>query len=200
MDNILVQHRVNTINDLKSIPTHFGIEVDIREQNGDLICAHDPVSKGELFKDFLFQFNHKFIIANIKEEGIEKDVIACIEENKIENYFLLDVTFPYLVKLFKEGINKIALRVSDFEQFDEDIVNKFNIEWIWLDAFEQFPIKELKKIKFCSKYFNLKVCLVSPELHMSRSKLDSTRILDQIKASNYSFDAICTKNLTEWQS
>ena len=84
MDNILVQHRVNTINDLKSIPSHFGIEVDIREQNGDLICAHDPVSKGELFKDFLFQFNHKFIIANIKEEGIEKDVIACIEENKIE--------------------------------------------------------------------------------------------------------------------
>ena len=106
---------------------------------------------------------------------------------------MLDVTFPYLVKHFQEGINKIALRVSDFERFDEDLLNQLNIQWIWLDAFEDFPINELKKIKFCSKHKNLKVCLVSPELHMTGSKLDSKRILDQIKASNYSFDAICTK-------
>lgn len=198
MKRILVQHRVNTINDLKSVPLKFGIEVDIREQNSNLICSHDPFSKGESFKDFLSHFNHKFLIANIKEEGIEKNVIACIEENKIENYFLLDVTFPYLVKHFQEGINKIALRVSDFERFDEDLLNQLNIQWIWLDAFEDFPINELKKIKFCSKHKNLKVCLVSPELHMTRSKLDSKRILDQIKASNYSFDAICTKNLMDW--
>tara|TARA_B100000287_G_scaffold430815_1_gene486794 strand:+ start:1135 stop:1737 length:603 start_codon:yes stop_codon:yes gene_type:complete len=199
MSTILVQHRINTIQDLHDVPINYGVEVDIREQNGDLICAHDPFEKGELFKNFLSHFKHKFLIANIKEEGIEKSVISCIKDQKIENYFLLDVTFPYLVKLAKEGINKIALRVSDYENLNLNLITDLSIEWIWLDAFSNFPIEELNKIQAYSSKNKIKVCLVSPELHMSRSNLKSERIHDQIKATNYSFDAICTKKTTIWQ-
>lgn len=199
MADILVQHRVNSINDLNNIPTHLGIEVDIREKNGHLICAHDPFTNGELLEDFISHFNHKFLIANIKEEGIEKDVIACLEEKKITDYFLLDVTFPYIFKLLKGGFKKIALRVSDYEQLNQELINEFDIQWIWLDAFSNFPLEELKKINSHVSSNIIKVCLVSPELHMNRSNMKSDRILDQIKATNYSFDAICTKNLTIWE-
>ncbi len=168
MSAILVQHRINTIKDLCDTPINYGVEVDIREQNGDLICTHDPFKKGELFKDFLSHFKHKFLIANIKEEGIEKDVISHIKDQKIENYFLLDVTFPYIVKLTKEGINDIAVRVSDYEPLNLNLIAELGIKWIWLDAFSNFPIEELKKIKASASKNKIKVCLVSPELHMSR--------------------------------
>jgi hypothetical protein len=197
--SILVQHRVNTIRDLNNVPCDLGIEVDIRECNGELICSHDPFQQGELFKDFLLHFKHKFLIANIKEEGIEKSVIGFLEDFGIENYFLLDVSFPYIVKLCSDGIDKIALRVSDFEKLNLDLLKKLGLQWIWLDAFEKFPQEELKQIEAYSAHNNIKVCLVSPELHMARASLKSEQIHGQIRATNYSFDAICSKESTLWQ-
>lgn len=199
MNNIFVQHRINTIKELSTVSEDYGVEVDIRAQDGNLICAHDPSDKGELLKNFLSSYNHAFFIANIKDEGIEQDVIRIFEDYKIENYFLLDVSFPFIIKLSKLGIKKIALRVSDLELFNPNILDCCSIEWIWLDAFDRFPVEELKKIEEYSQSKNIKICLVSPELHMSRSNLKSERIHDQIRTANYSFDAICTKNITLWQ-
>ena len=71
MNAILVQHRINTIRDLNNVPFDLGIEVDIRERNGELICSHDPFQHGELFKDFLMHFKHKFLIANKKKRELK---------------------------------------------------------------------------------------------------------------------------------
>jgi len=199
VDPIIIQHRINSIKELDKIPSNLGVEVDIRESNGDLICCHDPFYPGELFKEFLKHFDHKFIIANIKEEGIEKSVISYIKEQGIENYFLLDVSFPYITKLSQEGVNKIALRVSDFEELNLDLLKALNIKWIWLDAFENFPAEELSKIEAYAQNNEIQVCLVSPELHVSRSNLKSKQIHAQIKTIKYKFDAICSKKPVLWQ-
>lgn len=199
MGAILVKHRVNTIKDLVNTPPKYGIEVDIREKNGSLICCHDPFQNGELFKDFITHFEHKFLIANIKEEGIEKKVINLLHDCKISNYFLLDVSFPFLYKLSNERTSKIALRVSDLETLNLRTLKILGIEWIWLDAFKKFPSGELEKIKSLSDAEQIKVCLVSPELHMNRSNLKSDKIRDQIIAADYIYDAICTKETDYWE-
>jgi hypothetical protein len=198
MNQIIIQHRINTISDLKSTPYNYGIEVDIRESNGRLICAHDPFQPGDLFEEFLEYFNHQFLIANIKEEGIEQSVIMCLNRYSIKDYFLLDVSFPFIYKLCADSKNKIALRVSDYEKLNIELLKKLNIHWLWLDSFERFTHFDIHKIQSQVSY-SLKVCLVSPELHMNRDKDLTMRIMDQIQSSNLFFDAICTKNPTLWK-
>ena len=93
----IIVHRVNTINELKGIDKNFGAEIDIRSNGSELILNHEPSQGGERFVDFLDEYNHGTIILNIKEAGIEKNVLYLIRQRPhIANYFLLDVEFPYL--------------------------------------------------------------------------------------------------------
>ena len=104
---IIVCHRINTIKQLKKIPYNYGVEVDVRDYNNNLILNHDPFKKGENFLNYLKYFKHKFIIINIKSEGIEKRVYKILKQKKIFNFFLLDVTIPFIVKLNKNLIKKL---------------------------------------------------------------------------------------------
>jgi hypothetical protein len=38
----IISHRINTIKDLKNVDHSYGIEVDIRYHNNDIILHHDP--------------------------------------------------------------------------------------------------------------------------------------------------------------
>ena len=109
---ILIKHRINKIEDLKKIPKTLGVEIDIRSKNNDLILHHDPFSKAIKLNKWLKCYKHKIIIANVKEEGIEKKIIKIFKKHKITNYFLLDVTTPKIVEITSKGFKKIALRVS----------------------------------------------------------------------------------------
>ena len=85
-------HKVNTIDKLKTVPTEYGVEIDIRIENKNLYLSHDPIvniNSTCLLQDFLSEFNHEFIVANIKDTGIEMLVIDTIKEFT-ENFFLLD--------------------------------------------------------------------------------------------------------------
>ena len=42
----LIAHRINKIDQLKKIDQKFGIEIDIRDEDGALIVVHDPFKKG----------------------------------------------------------------------------------------------------------------------------------------------------------
>ena len=46
-------HRVNSIEQLKKTPNKFGVEIDLRSNQRELILSHDPSDSGENFKDFL---------------------------------------------------------------------------------------------------------------------------------------------------
>ena len=194
---IFINHRINTINELKNIKPEYGIEVDLRDNlNGEIYMAHDPFISGELFDNFLQYYNHMFIILNIKSERIEYKVLELLKKYNITNYFFLDSSFPMIYKLSREGEKNIALRFSEFEGFDTVLAMKGLVDWVWVDCFTKIPLhennyKHLKEAGF-------KLCFVSPELQNQQEKLDEYK--QYFVDHNINLDMICTKsyNIDKW--
>ena len=154
-----VIHRINKINDLKRIPKKYGCEIDIRTNGSNLILHHEPFQNGDLFIDYLDSYDNNLLVLNIKEAGIEKYVIAELKKRNINNYFLLDLEFPYIYNATRQGIREIAIRFSEDEPIEllENYIK--NVNWVWIDTNTILPINKLN-LKIINK---VKSCLVSPE-------------------------------------
>ena len=136
----VIIHRVNTVKKLINIPNYFGTEIDIRTQGSKIILNHDPYKKGENFEDFLSEYNHGTLILNIKEDGIEDEVLSKVKKAKIKSFFLLDVEFPYIYKSIKKKQKNISIRFSEKESIEtaKIMVNRF--KWLWIDTVTKLPI------------------------------------------------------------
>ena len=77
---IIIRHRVNTVHKLIKTNKEYGIEVDLRSYKNEIIIHHDPFSKGVLFKDWIKKFNHKYLILNVKEEGLEIKILNILKK------------------------------------------------------------------------------------------------------------------------
>ena len=188
MDNILfISHRINTKNELKNIPREYGVEIDLRDRNDKIILQHDPFIDGEDFSDFIKNYQHQFLILNIKSEGIEFKILNILKQYNIENYFFLDSSFPMIYKLSKIT-NKIAIRYSEFESLDSVLNMKGKVQWVWIDCFSKFPLNK-NTYQLLKKDF--KLCYVSPELQQQYSKIIEYKNLFLNK--NLIPDAICSK-------
>jgi hypothetical protein len=193
---LLIQHRINTLKQLKKTDTNYGIEIDVRSNKSRLFLHHDPFNQGPSLDKFLKFYNHKLLIVNVKEEGIELKILKILKKNKVKNYFLLDVTIPQLVRLAKFE-KKIAFRVSRYENITEALKFKKILKWIWLDTFNgKLPIsfRELRLLK----NYNFKICLVSPELPMKKI-LYLKKMKKKISMYRSYFDAVCTKYPSIWK-
>ena len=196
---IIVCHRVNTIKQLKKIPYNYGVEVDVRDYNNNLILNHDPFKSGENFLSYLKHFKHKFIIINIKSEGIERRVYKILKQKKIFNFFLLDVSIPFIVKLHKKLNKKIAIRVSDVEDIKTAKNFKNMLDWAWLDFFKikKLRLNYLKNLK----KLNYKTCYVSHELQERKANYKELNYLKKINSKNFNLDMIIVKkkNIKKWK-
>ena len=152
-------HRINSIKELQSIPIKYGVEVDVRADGKELILTHDPFRKGEKLTEYLNHYHHKFIIFNIKEAGIEGEVITLAKKFRIRNFFLLDVEFPYLYKASRRGIKKIAVRYSEDEAIETVLKYKGKVDWVWIDTITRLPLSK----KTVRQLNGFKTCLVCPE-------------------------------------
>jgi len=190
-------HRVNTIDELKKIPSKYGIEIDIRDNlNGNIYLSHDPFKNGEHFDTFLDFYNHSFIILNIKSERIEYKILQLLKKHNIQDYFFLDSSFPMIYKLSYEGEKNCAIRFSEFEGIDTVLNMKNKVKWVWIDCFTKNPLtpvtyKLLKDAGF-------KLCFVSPELQNQPEKIQLYR--KYFTENNLKLDMICTKvyNIDVW--
>ena len=189
---ILIEHRVNTLSQLRQVPVNRGIEIDIRDYNGQLCLAHDPFESGEKLDDLLAEFMHAFIIFNVKCDGLEEAIIDLANQYNIEKYFFLDSALPSLVKLSRKGINNFAVRVSEYEPIELAMRFAGLVDWVWVDCFHDFPLTtdtylELKK--------HFKLCLVSPEMqnHSDAHFLAFTKNLRAMP-----FDAVCSDRCDDW--
>lgn len=193
-----IAHRVNTIDELKKIPTEYGVELDLRDHSDRLILQHDPFKDGENFDDYLKEYHHGTMILNIKSERIEHRVLELMKTYGITNYFFLDSSFPMIHLLSKQGETKIALRFSEFEGLDTILNMKGKVEWVWVDCFTKFPL-DLKNYQIL-KENGFKLCLVSPELQGRPEDIEHYR--DLIRSQRFEFDAICTKlyNIEKWRT
>ena len=182
----IIIHRVNSINVLKGIPKKYGVEIDVRSFHSNLILNHDPKNNGDKLTDYLSIYKNGTIIFNIKEAGIEYEVISLAKKFKIKSYFLLDVEHPFIIKSKKSIKKNLAVRFSEFEPIALSTKFKKFTEWMWIDTVNKLPINKnnLNIIK------NFKTCLVSPERW--KRKKDIKKYLRFFKINNYMPDAVMT--------
>ena len=192
----IIIHRVNTINELRDIPKEYGTEIDIRAFGSNLIMNHEAFQTGERFEDYLAEYNtHGTLILNIKEAGIEDEVLKQVRQHhQIKSYFLLDVEFPYLYRASRNGESSIAVRFSEDESIET--VEKYvdMVDWIWIDTNTKLPLDE-NNIPIVNKF---KKCLVCPE-RWGRP-IDIERYKKIMHDLNFSVDAVMTncKYLNAW--
>ena len=198
METEYIAHRVNTVEELLEIPKEFGVEIDIRDFNEDVIIQHDPFKKGNDLEEYLVLYEHQTLIFNIKSERVEHKVLELIKKYKIKNYFFLDSTFPMINLMVNAGESNIAIRFSEFEGLDTILNMAGKVKWVWVDCFTKLPInRENYKIL---KEAGFKICLVSPEL---QGRLEDIKpYKEYFKKESIVFDAICTKmyNVELWKS
>lgn len=193
-----IAHRINTSAGLLATPTSFGIEMDLRLHNSELVCAHDPLTPGETFNKWLKSYNHGTLICNLKEEGIEDLVLEELQRASIEDYFFLDQSFPYLVKYSKNGHSKAAVRVSEYESVETALTLSGQVDWVWVDVFTKFPLNADDTVRLRNAGF--KFCLVSPELHGRSAESEIEVLKEAMRWANFSPDAVCTKRPEVWES
>lgn len=194
---LYIAHRINTVEELKKTPTHYGVEVDIRDQGNRLILQHDPFKDGEDFEEYLTHYHHALIILNIKSERVELKALELLKKYNISSYFFLDSSFPMLIHLSNLGERNNAVRFSEFESIDTIKTVHKRVSWVWVDCFSQLPLTQKIAQQFTT--FGLKICLVSPELQGRDFDIENYR--NYLTQNNIQCDAICTKNynVARWQ-
>ena len=193
---LIICHRKNTIKQLIDTPTEYGVEIDVRSYNNKIILNHDPMKNGEFLDNWIRKYNHKFLIINIKEEGLEKYIIKILKNKKIKDFFFLDQSFPFLIKTLNSNETRCAIRFSEYEDIKTINNLKKKINCVWVDHFSKFPLN--KSISNSLKKKNIKICIVSPEIVKKTSIQNLKKIKNSIQKKNIHIDAVCTKNPEIW--
>lgn len=194
----LISHRRNTTEELLATPREYGIEVDIRSNNGQLVIHHDPFTHGENFEQWLKHYCHGTLILNVKEEGLEARLIDLMKQHAITDYFFLDQSFPFLIKWSNLGERHCAVRVSEFESIETALTLAGKIDWVWVDCFTKFPLSEQDAKRLQATGF--KLCLVSPELQGRPANTAIPELAKLLVERHITVDAICTKKPELWKT
>ena len=191
----IIIHRVNTIRELKKIKPHYGTEIDIRSWGSDLVLNHEPFQNGERLINYLDTYQHGTLVLNIKEDGIEDDVLQLVRQrSRIKSYFLLDVEFPYLYRASRQGERNIAIRFSEDESIET--VKKYvgMVDWVWIDTNTRLPITSENK-EILNQF---KKCLVCPSKWYQADKInDYLNIISKIKI-NINAIMTSTENISHY--
>ena len=185
----IIIHRINTVKKLKLIPLKYGTEIDVRSYNNKLILAHAPFIRGDILEDYLKNYNHGTLVVNIKEAGIEDEVLSLVRQRpQIKSYFLLDIEFPYIYRATRQGERAIAIRFSEEEpiEFAKKFVDK--IDWVWIDTNTQMPVGE-HNLPILNRF---KKCLVCPERWGRPSDIANYKNL--MSVMGFKIDAVMTSN------
>lgn len=192
---IIIKHRVNKISDLKKTDSSFGVEIDLRSEKKDIYLNHDPFLNGELFSNWIKHFNHKLIVLNVKEEGLEKKITDILNKRKIKKFFFHDQTFSSMLKNMKK--TSVSIRYSEYEKLN-NTKNLFKyIKWVWIDNFNKIP--DNPKFYRYLNHKKIKTCLVSPELVKIKRKKEIPFLKKKLIESKYKIDAVCTKYPNLWK-
>ena len=182
----IVIHRVNERARLLQIPRHYGAEIDLRADGSTLILNHDPFKGGERFTDWLDGYQHGLLVLNIKEAGIEAEVIRLVEARGISRFFLLDVEFPYLYRASREGERRIAMRYSEDEAIETVEKYRDRVDWVWIDTNTTLPLNANVRTRLAG----FQTCLVCPERWGRAGDIPGYQ--GKIAALDFPLDAVMT--------
>lgn len=188
----LYRHRVNTVTDLEGVPEDMGIEFDLRSSGDEVLVTHDPFTSGPTIEEFFPRIGRRPCIFNVKCEGIEARVASLAADHGIQDWFMLDLSVPAAVKLWRAGERRIAVRYSEMEPVEGVLAWKGRASWVWVDCFDRFPTDEPAWSRVAEAF---RVCLVSPELQgHGDEKWDA--LVRSLEGRRY--DAVCTKTPARW--
>ena len=204
---LYINHRINTSEQLKGIPTSNGVELDVRYHNDDLVLQHDPfghhINAPENFEHFLEEWRHSGpMILNIKTEGIEQKCIELMNRYQVKNWFFLDMSMPYFATFAPKSVSgelegftpsNLAVRFSEREPIEYALAFKGLAKWVWVDCFTHLPLNTENYHQIKDAGFN--ICLVSPELQKH-----SIDLIDQFRdqCTEFEIAAVCTKRTDLW--
>lgn len=177
------------------MPKKYGVEIDLRIHMGEVVLSHNPFEGGDKFKMWLDHFQHKTLILNVKEDGLEDVIVGMLRDRGVSDYFFLDQPFPTLRKSIIASL-PTALRLSEYE-------NPINLEnlkpdWVWLDSFTG-NWSYLAKHSEWLRSEKVKLCVVSPELQGRLNADESQSIIELMRELNLRIDAACTKFPDVWE-
>ena len=189
-------HRVNEIQRLAEIDPKYGVELDLRAEGDRLVLNHEPFAGGDDFEDYLKQFHHAGIILNIKEAGIEQRAMDLCAQYGVQDYWLLDVEFPYIYRAARAGMKRIAMRYSEDESIETVLKYKGLVDWVWIDTNTQLPLNPT----VIQQLEGFKTCLVCPE-RWGRPQ-DIPNYIEQMKALNFKPTAVMTalQYAAQWET
>lgn len=206
---LVIRHRINTIEGLRQVQPRYGVEIDIRHdtKTGGLYLNHDP-GKGDDFYDYLETFReqgNRFAIFNIKEAGIEQRVIDEAKRLEIEDYFLLDVEFPFIYRaafgnMVQPVDRRIAVRYSEAEPIEQALSLKGRFDWVWVDSNTKLPLNPDIYGMLTSEPGAYKLALVCPE-RWGRPQ-DIPKFIGQMKLDGIMIDAVMTAKdyVPQWEN
>ena len=101
-----------------------------------------------------------------------------------------------MVKLAKRNELRVARRISIYEKYYSNLPLIESLDWVWLDLFtNQIPLTNQEYRELKQK--NIKICLVSPELH-GRDITSTHVVKEALDEKHIKMDAVCTKYPHLW--
>ena len=191
---IIIKHRVNNSKELKRLNNDYGVEIDLRSNNKQIYLHHDPYVKGELFSKWIKYYDHKLLVLNVKEEGLEEQILKILKKNKIKKFFFHDQTFSTILKNMHR--TNVSIRFSEYEGLKKMNMLFNKIKWLWVDNFTKINLE--KNFFLFLKKKDVKICIVSPELVKKERIKEINNIISKLKKNNLKIDAVCTKQPKLW--
>lgn len=175
----------------RSFSLGFGTETDIRDYKGELVISHDIADEKSISVKEMLEIYNKYdntlpLALNIKADGLQVKLKELLEEYKITNYFVFDMSVPDGLGYLKQNI-KAFTRESEYEKipsfYDEACgiwLDEFYGHWIDKEAIE----KHIKNGK--------QICIVSPDLHKREYKKEWLHYKEIEKELGVNNMMICT--------
>jgi len=193
---LIVKHRVNTIKTLKKTSKNLGVEIDVRTYDGNLILAHNNYkNKKKIFlRQFIKNFNHKFLIVNLKEHNLANKIVKFFARKSIK-YFILDMLAHEIIKA--KNKKNICTRYSYYETIHSPLKIKKFAQWIWIDYLNKTLIT---KKSFLLLRKNFKTCIVSPEVAGYKNISHIEKMKKFFRINKIVPHMICTKKTSLWKN
>lgn len=176
----------NTLESLTAcVPLGYGIELDVRDRNGELVVSHDLTEDDSpLLEDVLCALSgfDSYIAVNIKEDGLCISTSLMCDKFNIRHY-LFDMSVPETV-ICEKNLLPYFTRLSEYES---PSVLDDKASGVWLDAFkfQWFDASLIGSLLNSER----EVAVVSSELH-GRDHRDLWLLLKQF--SDHPNLSICT--------
>lgn len=169
----------------------FGIETDIRDYKGELVISHNiadghAICVKELLRYYADIGADEPLALNVKADGIQGLLRELLDEYKILNYFLFDMSVPEQVVNHNMNLNYYT-RHSDVENV---CVLYADAIGVWLDSFydDKWLTADIIKTHMSA---GKKVCVVSPELH-GKEYLPTWKMIKENQFEQSELMQLCT--------